>query len=184
MATQTVHGVGATRELAPRAVPLMLCRNEDGSSIDASGGAGLFKLNAAGFGSGGLDLLGEEALSNTKTDVLCFEVVVPFNYDSAADLALLVHAAYGGTGTPGTVTIDAEVYELDEEGVPSEIRGSDPDALTNSYADYTFADISEANLVPGDRLLVFLRTVIQETAGVNPLFAVIGSIELHIDLKG
>ena len=183
MATENAYGTAAPRDLAKHQMPLMLCRNEDGTVIDA-GGAGLFTIGAGGWGNGGLTLAGEGAQGNTKTDIFCFEAVLPPEYVAGADVNLVVHARYAGPGTAGTATIDAEVYELDDEGVASAIRASSTKNLTSSWADYTFNDITETNLVAGDKLMVLIRIVLQETGGASQIGAEIGNIELQIDIKG
>ena len=185
MATTNVYGINAARDLSKHQVPLAACRNADGTIIDATGGAGLFKIQAVGWGGGSnLHLLGEDAQSNTKTDTLCFEFALPPKYVAAADVNLLVSAGFGGSGTDGTVTIDAEVYEISALGVPTSIRASSTKNLGAGLSTHTFDDITETALAPGDKLMVLIRTVIQETGGANPIYSAIGKIEFQIDTKG
>ena len=187
MATQNAYGTAAPRDLSRHQVQLMLCRNEDGTAIAGPGGpeGGTFYIPpGGGWGSGTLILESEHAQSNTKTDIFCFEAVLPPEYVAGADVNLVVHAKYAGAGTAGIVTIDAEVYELDDEGAAAAIRASSTKVLTNAFADHTFDDITETNLAPGDKLMVLIRTVIQETGGANDLYAQIGNVELQIDIKG
>ncbi len=170
--------------LARYQVPLMGCRNADGTCLDATGGAGKLSIHNYGWGVGHLALEGESAQGNTKTDTLCFEFVLPPEFVGAADAQLVVHARYAGSGTAGTCTIDAEVYELDDEGTATVIRSSGTNSLTSSWADHTFDNITTTDLVCGDRLMVLLRTAVQETGGSNSLAAEVGNIEMQLDIRG
>ena len=174
----------AEEALTRHPVPLMLCRNADGTVMDATGGAGKMCIHHFGWGTGHVVLEGEAAQGNTKTDTLCFEFVLPPEYVGAGDVELVVHARYAGSGTAGTCTLDAEVFELADDGTATLVRTTGTEALSGSWADYTFDDITEAGLSPGDRLMVMIRTSIQETGGSSSLGAEIGNIELQLDIKG
>ena len=174
----------AEEALARHPVGLMGCRNADGTVLDATGGAGKFSLHHYGWGAGHLTLDSELAKGNTKTDTFCFEFVLPPEYVAAADAELVVHARYAGSGTAGTCALDAEVYELDDEGIATLIRSTSTKNLTGSWADYTFDDITATDLAPGDRLMVMVRAAVQETGGSNDLGAEIGNVELQLDIQG
>jgi len=165
-------------------VPLTLCRNADGTVLDGSGGAGKFLIHSFGWGAGHLKLEGQGAQGDTKTDTLCFEFALPPEYVAGGDVELVVHARRAGAGAAGTCTIDAEVYELDAEGAAGFVRASDAEALTGDWADHAFDDITATNLAPGDRLMVFVRTSVEETGGEDVLAAEIGRIEVRLDIKG
>ncbi len=165
-------------------VPLMLCRNADGTVMDAGGGAGKFYIHSFGWGSGHLMLEGQAAQGNTEIDTLSFEFVLPPEYVAGADVELIVHARRSGSGTPGTCTIDAEVFELDDTGTAGVIRSSSTKDLTGSWADHAFDDIAVTGLAPGDRLIVFLRTSVQETGGTSSMNGQIGSVTVKMDIRG
>ncbi|MCE5277204.1 MAG: hypothetical protein ABFD92_16875 [Planctomycetaceae bacterium] len=154
----------------------------DGTVMDATGGAGLFKRVLGGWGSGTFVLQGEDAQGNTKTDTLAAVVQLPADYIADADVKINVRAKYAGAGTAGaSKTIDAEVYELSVDGaVGADLCATAAITLTGSFADCTFT-ITDAGLVAGDRLMVLIRTVLQETGGASALAAQIGSIALQYD---
>ena len=175
----------AAEALARYQIPLTGLRNEDGSVVDATGGNGLFSVFAGGWGTGTLLLYGEAAQNGTETSGFCFEFILPPEYVADADVTLVLHARYTASGgTPGTTEIDAEVYELDDAGTPgSDLCATACQSLTASFADYTFT-ITDADLTPGDRLLVIVRTTIQETADGGTITPEIGSVELQLDVRG
>jgi hypothetical protein len=162
------------------------CRNEDGTVLDATGGTGMFSVDAGGWGDGGLTLLGEAVQNTTKTDTLCFEFALPVEYVADEDVRVNVHAHYddSGGGTSPTCTIDVEAYELTDAGAAgSDLCTTDAQDLTTSFADKTFV-LTDADLQPGDRLLVLVRTSVQEGGDAGTLRAEIGSVELQLDVKG
>ena len=174
----------AEEALTSYPLPLMLCRNADGTVMDAGGGAGKFQIHSFGWGSGHLTLEGQTAQGNTKTDTLSLEFVLPPEYVAGGDVELIVRARHSGSGTAGTCTIDAEVFELDDTGSAVAIRSSSAKTLTGSWADHAFDDITVTGLDPGDRLIVFVRTSVQETGGTSSINAQIGNIETQLDIRG
>ena len=160
-------------------------RNADGTVLDATGASTKFKIVPGGYGSGTLTLQGRNANNSTQTDTLCFEFAIPPEYDDSADVKLVVHCRVNDSaGTVGTKTVDAEVYELTDAGaVGSDICATTIQTISNSFADYTFT-ITDAGLVGGDRIIVFVRAVIQETASGGDIFSLIGSMEIQMDIKG
>ena len=160
------------------------CRNADGTVLDATGGAGLFKIDAGGWGSGTLILQSEIALSNTKTDTLAFEFTLPPEYVADADVKVNIHARRTGAGTGGPYTIDVEAYELTDEGaVGSDLCATAAISFSDTnWADRTFT-ITDAGLTAGDKLIVLVQTALTE-AGGSTMHAQIGSIEMQLDVKG
>ena len=159
-------------------------RNADGTVLDATGASTKFKIVNGGYGAGTLLLQGRNARSATVTDTLGFEFCLPPEYDDDADIKLNVHAIATGSGTAGTITIDAECYKLSDAGaVGSDLVSTTIITLTASFADRTFT-ITDAGLTGGDRLNFYIRTVVQETGGSNDEYSQIGSIEVQLDIKG
>jgi hypothetical protein len=169
--------------LARYQIELMKCRNADGTVMDATGAAGNFKISAGGWGSGSLTLLGEAAQGNTKTDTLAFEFALAPEYIADQDAKIIVQARYAGSGTAGAKTIDLEGYELSDAGVATSIRASSTLTLTASFADYTFA-LTDTNLTAGDRIMLLVRSILEETGGSSSLQVEIGNIEVQLDIKG
>jgi hypothetical protein len=149
-------------------------RNADGTALDATGGAGKFKL-ASTVGTS-LNLAGEAANTNTKTDQVLFEMQLGAAYETGTDIAVTVNAKVAGAGTPGTKTIQAKAYRLANDGTEGAQLGSAALAITTTSADYAFT-ITGATLAAGDRLLVVIEAVIQETGGTN-INAQVNSVRL------
>jgi hypothetical protein len=137
-------------------------RNADGTVLDATGGAGKFKTTVTLATS--LVLAGEAANTNTKTDDVIFEALLPATYVAGDDVTVTVNAKVAGAGTPGTKTLAVKAYRTATDGSQGANIGPAAQALTTANADYAFA-VAGASLSPGDRLLIELEAVIQETGG-------------------
>jgi len=159
-------------------VPLTLCRDTSGNVLDSTGGAGLF---AIALGAG-IQLDGEDAQSNTKTDILTAELMIPWEYIASETVKVNVRARYAGAGTIGTKTLDLECYEIDEDGAEgADICATGIQALTSSLADYEFT-ITDAGLAPGDKIKLKVTAVVQETGGADPLNAEITKLSFNCDV--
>ncbi|HUU96411.1 MAG TPA: hypothetical protein VM487_11775, partial [Phycisphaerae bacterium] len=56
--------------------------------------------------------------------------------------------------------------------------------LTTSAADYTFT-VTDTNLTAGDRLMIYVRTIMTEGAGsVGTMTATTTNVEVQVDSKG
>jgi len=136
-----------------------------------------------GWGDGGLYLQGEEAAGiDTETSTMMAEVSLPPEYVAAAAASLVVHAKYTKDANCDTFTIDCEAYELDDEGVATEIRAAGSEALATSFADHTFA-LTTTNLLPGDKILLLVRTIITNVNAPDASRSFIGSTELQLTTK-
>jgi hypothetical protein len=174
----------AEDSLARYQIELMRMRNATGSVMSNSSEANKFYISAGGWLSGTLQLRTEAAQGNTKSDYLCFEFVLPPEYVAGQDVQLVISARYTGSGTAGTTTLYALVYELGDDGtVGGDLCTTAIQNLTSSFADYTWT-ITPTGLVAGDRLMIQVEGVIQETGGSTTLYGVVGNIEMQIDIKG
>ena len=172
-------------ELAVCGVPFQALRNDDGTVMDATGGAGLFSLSCGGFGTGTVVVAGEAASGNSKTDTLQFEFIVPPEYVASGDVRLVVTATETVGAATTATTLSGEVYESDGEGaVGADILASwDATDVTMGYATFT-GTITDAGLVAGDRLILFVRIVTNDTSGSVGTVANIGKVEVQLDIKG
>ena len=176
----------AAESLARYQVATMLCRTQDGNAMQGGSlpPANEFSVAINGWGIGTMVLRGQEAKGNTKTSTLAFEFALPVEYIADGNVRLVIHAQYAGDGEPGTKTIDAEVRELADDGTASgDLCVTAAQTVTGSWADYIFT-ITDTNLTGGDRLMVLVRTVIQETGNSEEVHAEIGSIEFQLDVRG
>lgn len=158
-------------------IPLMSLRNEDGTVMDATGGAGKWHLVAGGWGTGTLTVEAEAVQNTSDNADLSFELVVPENYVSGMKLQLIINALYVlAGGTTITATIDIEAYKLGNDGtVGADLNATAAQNLTDTAADYTFT-ITETGLAAGDRLTIVVRGAISEGGDAGTIKAVIGSI--------
>lgn len=145
---------------------------QDGAPLAAAAAAGDFGVTCTPGTV--LQLISEVANNNTKTDKALWEFVVPDSYVAGQDLSLIINAEINGAGTPGTKTVDAEVFEQATNGTgTTDICATAAQAIAANAADYTFT-ITGTNIAPGDVLLVVVTIVLQETAA-TALTAVINS---------
>jgi len=162
---------------ADQHIPLMSLRNEDGTVLDATGGAGKWKLVAGGWGTGTLTIE-TEAVQNTSDNAdLAFEFQLPPHYVAGTKVQLIINALYVlASGTTVTHTLDIEVYKLGDDGaVGSDLNQTGEQTLTASAADYTYT-IDESGLAAGDRFMGVVRGAISEGDNAGTIKAVIGSI--------
>lgn len=171
------HSAGFTTVVAGSAagrLALLAGRNADGSALVASAAAaGNFQISLTPGASE--TLTGEAAQGNTKTDTTVFEVALPASYVGGANLTVTVNASYSGAGTAGTKTVAAAAYIANDDGTQgSSLVAAAAQTISTSNAPYTFA-VSGATLAAGQRLLIKLTTVMQETGATSPLTARINS---------
>jgi len=169
-------------------IPLQNCRSNTGLVLDATGGDTLFSIANGGIGVGTLTLQGEEAVSETETTTLCFEFALPPEYVASETVTVAVECKVdeSGAGNAITETIAMEAYELGDDGTVGANLASggaqDMSGGGDTFNTYT-STITDAGLVAGDKLLLFVQTVITEDAG-TAVYAVIGNIEVRLDIKG
>lgn len=147
---------------------------------------GDFARSEGGWGSGDLTLVGSTIRNGTIVNLLTALVPIPPEYVADHDVKLVVHAKVNdaGGGTLGTCEVDAEVYELTDEGAAgADLCATAAQAMTNAFGDKTFT-ITDTGLVAGDRLLVLVKTSVEENADAGDLNAVIGTVEMQLDIKG
>lgn len=152
-------------------------RNVDGSVLVATAqAAGAFLAQATPGTSN--RLAGENAQNNTKTDVVIFETVLPDDYVAGVDFNLTINANTTGAGTAGTKTLAAAAYKVADVATHSAtLIATAAQAMTGAAADYVFV-VTGATLSPGDRLMLKITTVTQETANVSPISSQLNSVRI------
>jgi len=167
-------------ELRGHRIDLLSVKNEEGTELD--GGASNFEMTSAGWGTGTFTLDGNPATGASVTDTLMFEHVLGPGYVSSADVKLVVWAKESVAAAEVSTTISAEVYECDGDGtVSADLAGAwDEDDVTDTGADKTLA-ITDAGLVAGDKLRIFVRIVTNDTGGAHGTVAQIGDIDVQYD---
>ncbi len=150
-------------------------RNTDGSALAASASAGKFGQSIT-LGTSA-NVVGEAAQSNTKTDDLLVAYVLPKTYIAGANITVTVNAKVAGSGTPGTATLAVKAYRTANDGTQGSNIGPSAQNLTTTATDYAFT-ITGTTLNPGDRVILELETVIQETGGSSSISSQINSVRL------
>ncbi len=178
----------AQEDLAVYRIPIQNCRSNTGLVLDVTGGATLFSIVNGGFGTGTLTLKGEDALSNTKTDTLCFEYPLPPEYvdGQTIEVDVEVKVDSSGAGNASVETLQVEAWLLGDAGaVGSDLAsgGAQNLAAGGDVFQTITSSITPTGLVAGDKLIIFVQTVITEDAA-TAVFAVIGNIEVQLDIKG
>lgn len=143
-----------TDALQPTGIPITASANAGTHSLSSTAGASLYMVS-------------EAANNSTKTDVSYFEYAVPSSYVDGQPLTATVNANTTGAGTPGTETVVAVAYRLAKDGTQgANLVTTAAQTVGAAAADYAF-NIGGATLLPGDRIMLGVQTVIQETAGTN-----------------
>lgn len=166
-------------------IALQECRNLNGTAMDATGAATAFKINNGGIAAGTLTLTGVLADGATVTSTLCKEFSLPPDYLADQDVKVVVTAKYLSGNTPDhtTHTVDVVVFEIADNGTAAAVLASSAQAITDTAADYTFV-VPDAGLVVGDRLMIYVQTVMTEGGGsVGQMTATISNIEVLMDIK-
>lgn len=154
-------GVGGVRRM-----PLTSARDVTGMMPTVAAQAGIFGLT---FTPGTAEYLVSEAANNgTKTDVICFEAVLPDTYAAGTKLNVVANAHYViGAGTLSVKTLACAVYKVaDADTESATIETTAAQTITGSAANYTFA-VTGTTLHPGDRIVIKLTMVLTETASSN-----------------
>jgi len=151
--------------------------------LDLLGGYGDLALAFGGWGDGSLLLRGREVTGDTLPNEQAWVAALPSGYEAGGTVKLAVHARYAGGGTAGTVTIDAEVYELTDAGAAGgDLCATAAQSVSGSWADVEFT-VTPTGLTAGDRLMILLRASVQETGGSDPVYIEIGTAELQADVS-
>ena len=168
--------VPSANGLYATALPLLSGRNSDGSVLAAAAASGKFGVTVS-LGTS-ISLVTEAANSSTKTDIVLFDVVLPRNYIAGQSITVTVNTAYTlGSGTVGTHTLAAAAYKTASDGTQgSTIVSTSAATVPAAAADVTHT-ITGTTLSPGDRLILALTLVIQDTGGSN-ITANINSVRL------
>lgn len=165
---------------------LMQFRNDDGTVMDATGGAGKLAIVNGGWGTSGLTLEGEDSQNNTKTGDCNIVFRLPPEYMADQDYKVVINSQWddGGGGTTLSGTIDAEVYELTAAGaVGSDLNTTAAQAISTTATDYTFV-LTDTGLAPGDFIIIHIRAIMTEGGNTGTVKHVIGSARLKLDIKG
>lgn len=171
--------------LAEYGIPFTALRNASALALVAAAEDNEFGLTSAGFGTGTLVIDGDPASNESETSTLMFEFVLPPEYVAAGDVQLVVQAKESVGAATVSTTLSAEAYEVDGQGgAGSDIAGA-PDVtdITTSWQTSTTA-ITASGLVAGDRLIVFVRIVTNDTGGAVGTVAQIGEVSIKCDIKG
>lgn len=162
--------IGATR------LPLIHGKNSDGTTLSASASSGKFGITLTAGTSEKLTT--EAANSNTKTDVVVWEMVLPAGYIAGTDITVTANCNYTlGAGTVGTHTLAMAAYLCADAGTQgSTIIATAAQTVPAAAGEVTFT-ITGTTLTPGARLMLAGTLVIQDTGGSN-ITATINSVRL------
>jgi len=161
----------------PSNLPLNTGKNENGTTLTVAAPSGGFGItNTPGTAT---FLIGESAQGNTRTSAATWEVQLPGDYVAGRDLTLTANAYFSGTGTAGaTKSLTLTAYRISNTtGGHGSNLGPSAITLTNTATDYPLT-IAGTTLSPGDRLLLRLTAVLQETGAASPINSRINSARL------
>lgn len=165
-------------------IPLSRIKNADLTPLAAAASAGKFGIIAGGFGVGTIKLEGEAASGNTKTSDGSDDLGMPQNYVATTPLVLEAQAKV--TATPATsAQLSMQAYKSDGNGGVTGanlVTSGSPATLTNAWGAKSFT-INGSSLSPGDELVYFLRSVVDDTTGGTGAKANIGKIDFKLSTK-
>ena len=125
-------------------------------------------------------LLTEAANNNTKTDVGCFEYDLPQAYVAGTNITVTTNTVANlNGGTAGTQTIAVACYRCPGDGTTSAnlIATAAQNVPPTTAANQTFT-ITGTTLLPGDRIILKVTMVNQETAAGGGIVQNINAIKL------
>lgn len=140
--------------------------NSDGGVLAAAASSGKFGITVTAGTT--MSLVTEAANSNTKTDIVQYEYIIPSSYVAATNLTVTANTGYTlGSGTVGTHTLAAAAYLTATDGTQgATLIATAAQTVAAANGDVTFT-ITGATLTAGNHLLLKLTLVIQDTAGSN-----------------
>lgn len=175
-ALYSAQTVAANGIPTPTRLNLTQAKNITGAALAAGAAAGVFGFSIS-LGTS-FALISEAANSNTKTDVAMWEFELPPTYVAGSNINVLVNSNYTlGGGTVGTHTLAAAAYLSVDAGTQgSSLIATSAQTVPSSAGTQTFV-ITGTTLSPGDRLVLTLTLVLQDTGGSN-ITATINSVRL------
>ncbi len=111
-------------------------------------------------------LVSQAANSTTVSPIALFDIVLPRNYVAGQNITVTVNSQYVlGGGTIGTHTINANAYRTASNGTQgADMINVSAGSVGAAAADLSFTIVG-TSLNPGDRVILQLAMVIQDTAG-------------------
>ena len=168
-------------------IPLFLCRNEDGTVIDATGGPGKFHLIGYGYC---VRLVTEQIECGDMNHYLRTEFTLPPEYVTGTDitLAICAHIEYE-EACPGDCVVDVQVFPIDGEGdMWGDTCQTAAQSLSMSWATKEFTlsgnTAGWGDLKPGDKILLRVRMCIEELSPPMWVEGYIGSMVMKLDIRG
>lgn len=139
---------------------LQTLRTITGLVLDATGGAALHKIVAGAYGTGTMELRGNDANNNTVTSTSSFEFILPPEYVAGGAITLRVNGKTSGAGTITAQTLDAEAFKVAADGTAgSDICATTIRTLTQTATDFDFT-ITPTGLVAGDKLRFNIQSLV------------------------
>jgi hypothetical protein len=136
-----------------------------GVPLTASAPSGGFGISRTAGTS--LVLSAEATSSNTKTDTVNFEFVLPDTYVAGAALPIVIDANYTGSGTVTTTSIECKVSLMGVTGAQTVVYDSTQAGPTATATHYTFnVPVADTvNFVPGSVIQLTITMIVTTSAG-------------------
>ncbi len=171
-------GGGATTEFA---IALTLGKVHDAMTTDLTGTANADDMGLI-TGTPGTDaptLQGVDFGGTTSDEKGSFEYVLPPTYQAGTTFTLRVRAAMLTTISDGTATIDANVWEANEDGAVGSdlVTTSAQDMNSLSIADFDFV-VTPTDLVAGDKIIIRLAFAGSDTGNAGVMIQEISKVSV------
>jgi hypothetical protein len=156
-------------------------RTITGLTLTATGGAALHKIVAGAYGTGTMELRGNDTNNDTVTSTSSFLVALPHEYVAGSAVTLKVTSLTSGAELTTTRTLDAEAFLVAKDGsAGADLVSTLIQTITAIAAEYSFV-ITPTGLVAGNKLRVNLQNVVTSTgvdrAHISDVRLTLGSVK-------
>lgn len=129
--------------------------------VDASPGSSLLGLAAT---TAGVNLVGNQASGNTKSDYAQIEMVLPAWYVPGAAISVRLRAKWSTTLLTASSKVDVEVKVAADGTLGSDICTTAAQQVTTSFVAYDFV-VTPTGRVAGDKLVLRVALLGDDTGG-------------------
>ena len=131
----------------------------------AATGSGFFNILSGGFGTGTLALNGAAASGASITSTAMHEFMLPPTYKAGEAVTLTIGARETVGAATVATTLSVEAYKVTDGAAGANIAGAPSITDIIPAQQLSTCAITPTGLAPGDRLVVFVRLVCNDTGG-------------------
>lgn len=144
------------------------------TAVDTTPGSSLLGLAAT---TAGVNLVGNQASGNTKSDYAQIHAILPAWYISGATITVRLRAKWSTTLLTVSSKVDCEVKVAADGSLGSDICTTAAQQVTTSFANYSFT-VTPTGRVAGDALVIRVALLGDDTGGTVNTAGAISEIAL------